>query len=148
MLATCFQLDYCLAYSVTIKMEAKCDTKTSVECQRTTRHELFITADVRTSDPTQCSIMGRPTCRIAWRCGNLQIKKATPHYTLPFPLSCRDQSTTPCFYSFPCYLLHAGFLLSLFFNTKDGGDKFLWNVGWLSVDYMALCPRKYNSSIF
>jgi hypothetical protein len=28
-----------------------------------------------------------------------------------------------------CYLLHAGFLLDLFFDPKDGGDMFLRNVG-------------------
>jgi hypothetical protein len=44
------------------------------------------------------------------------------------------------------YLLHTGFLLCLFFDTKDGGDMFLRNVGWLSVDYTALYPRRQNSS--
>jgi hypothetical protein len=28
-----------------------------------------------------------------------------------------------------CYLLHAGFLLGLFFDPKDGGSMFLQNVG-------------------
>jgi hypothetical protein len=28
-----------------------------------------------------------------------------------------------------CYLLHAGFLLRLFFDPEDGGDIFLRNVG-------------------
>jgi hypothetical protein len=27
-----------------------------------------------------------------------------------------------------CYLLHAGFLLGLFFDPEDGGDMFLRNV--------------------
>jgi hypothetical protein len=39
--------------------------------------------------------------------------------------------------------LHAGFLLGLLFNQEDGGSVFLRNVGWLSPDYMALCPRRY-----
>jgi hypothetical protein len=28
-----------------------------------------------------------------------------------------------------CYLLHAGFLLGLFFGPENGGDMFLRNVG-------------------
>jgi hypothetical protein len=28
-----------------------------------------------------------------------------------------------------CYLLHTGFLFGLFFDTDDGGDMFLQNVG-------------------
>jgi hypothetical protein len=45
-----------------------------------------------------------------------------------------------------CYLLHAGFLLGLFFDPKDGGNMFLRNVGRLSMDYTALYPRRQNSS--
>jgi hypothetical protein len=29
-------------------------------------------------------------------------------------------------------------LLGLLLNSEDGGDKFLWNVSWLSADYTAL----------
>jgi hypothetical protein len=42
--------------------------------------------------------------------------------------------------------LHAGILLSLFFNPEDGGDMFLQIVGWLSRDYMALYHRRQYSS--
>jgi hypothetical protein len=44
------------------------------------------------------------------------------------------------------YLLHASFLLGLLFDLQDGADMFLQNTGWLSVNYMALYPRKQNSS--
>jgi hypothetical protein len=37
---------------------------------------------------------------------------------------------------------HADFFLDLFFYPEDGGDMFLRNVGRLSTDYMALCPRR------
>jgi hypothetical protein len=37
---------------------------------------------------------------------------------------------------------HAAFQLGLFFNLEDGGVTVLWNVDWLSTDYMALCPIK------
>jgi hypothetical protein len=45
-----------------------------------------------------------------------------------------------------CYLLHAGFLLGLFFNPEDGGDMFCWYISWLSTDYSALHPSRQNSS--
>jgi hypothetical protein len=44
------------------------------------------------------------------------------------------------------YLLHDSFLLGLFFYPEDGGDMFLWNVSWLSMDYIPLYPRIQNSS--
>jgi hypothetical protein len=37
--------------------------------------------------------------------------------------------------SSPCYLLHAGLLLGLFFDPEDGGDMFLRKVGSLAADY-------------
>jgi hypothetical protein len=37
-----------------------------------------------------------------------------------------------------CYLLHAGFLLGLFFNSEDGGNSFPQNIGSLSIDYVVL----------
>jgi hypothetical protein len=41
-----------------------------------------------------------------------------------------------------CYLLHAGFLLGLFFDREDGGNMFLQNAGWHLVDYTVLCARR------
>jgi hypothetical protein len=38
-------------------------------------------------------------------------------------------------------MLHAGFLLGLFFDLEDGGNIFLQNVGYLLTDYTALYPR-------
>jgi hypothetical protein len=35
----------------------------------------------------------------------------------------------------------------LFFNPEDGGYLFLRNVGWLSTDYTALYPRRWNPSL-
>jgi hypothetical protein len=43
-----------------------------------------------------------------------------------------------CFYT--------GFLLGLFFDSENGGDMFLRNIGWLSAGYMALYPRRWYSS--
>jgi hypothetical protein len=43
-----------------------------------------------------------------------------------------------------CYFLHDGFLLGLFFDTEDGSDMFLRNVGLVTTDYMALYPRRQN----
>jgi hypothetical protein len=37
-------------------------------------------------------------------------------------------------------------LLGLFFYLENGGDMFLRNVSSLSTDYMALYPRRLNSS--
>jgi hypothetical protein len=39
-------------------------------------------------------------------------------------------------------LLHVGFLHGLFFSHEDGSDMFLWNVGRLSTDYIALYCRR------
>jgi hypothetical protein len=36
------------------------------------------------------------------------------------------------------------YLLSLFFDHENGGDMFLRNIGWLSTDYTALYPRRYD----
>jgi hypothetical protein len=41
---------------------------------------------------------------------------------------------------------HAGPLLGLFFDPEDGDDMFLRNVCWISTDYTASYPRRYNSS--
>jgi hypothetical protein len=40
------------------------------------------------------------------------------------------------------YLLHAGFLLVLFFNPKEGGNMLLLNVGWLSTDNTAFLSQE------
>jgi hypothetical protein len=45
-----------------------------------------------------------------------------------------------------CYLLHAGFLLRLFFDPEDGGKMFLQNVYQLSTHYMMFYPRRLGSS--
>jgi hypothetical protein len=37
-------------------------------------------------------------------------------------------------------------LLGIFLNPEDGGNNFLWNVSWLSMDYTALYPRWEKSS--
>jgi hypothetical protein len=42
---------------------------------------------------------------------------------------CRDMSS-----KLACYLLHAGFLLALFFDPEAGGDISLRNVGLLFAD--------------
>jgi hypothetical protein len=55
----------------------------------------------------------------------------------------------PKFYKADCssrYLSQAGFLLGIFFDSEDGEDIFLWNVGFLPTDYIALYPRTQNSS--
>jgi hypothetical protein len=44
-----------------------------------------------------------------------------------------------------CCLLYASFLLGLFFYPEDGGNMFLLNVSWHSVDYMALYPSTFLS---
>jgi hypothetical protein len=40
----------------------------------------------------------------------------------------------------------AGSKLGLFSDPEDGGDMFLQNVSGLSMDYVVLYPRRYNSS--
>jgi hypothetical protein len=43
-------------------------------------------------------------------------------------------------------MFHAAFLLGLFLDPEDGGHMFLRNVGFLSTNYTALSPRRWNSS--
>jgi hypothetical protein len=33
-------------------------------------------------------------------------------------------------------------LVGLFFDRENGGDMFLRNIGWLSMDYTVLYPRR------
>jgi hypothetical protein len=47
-----------------------------------------------------------------------------------------------------CCLLHVRFLLGLLYHPGDGGDMFLRNVGWLSLDYTSLYPKIQKSSYF
>jgi hypothetical protein len=42
---------------------------------------------------------------------------------------------------------HSRFLLSLLLDPEDGGNMFLRKVGWLSPDYTALYPTRWNSSV-
>jgi hypothetical protein len=45
-----------------------------------------------------------------------------------------------------CYLIPAGFLLGLLFDSEDGGEIILRNVGCFSTDYTASYPRRQKSS--
>jgi hypothetical protein len=47
---------------------------------------------------------------------------------------------------FTCCLLYAGFLLGLLFSPEDGGDMFPQKAGPLSTGYMALYPKRQNTS--
>jgi hypothetical protein len=47
-----------------------------------------------------------------------------------------------------CYLLHASFLLDLFFDLDDVSDMFLRNIGWLFNGLHGVISRKiYNSLV-
>jgi hypothetical protein len=48
-----------------------------------------------------------------------------------------QQETRGC----ACHLIHADFLLGLFFDPEDVGDMFLRNVGLLSTDYRRYTPE-------
>jgi hypothetical protein len=39
-----------------------------------------------------------------------------------------------------------GFFPGLFFGLEDGGQIWIWIIGWLSTDIVVLYPRKYDSS--
>jgi hypothetical protein len=73
--------------------------------------------------------VGIPYCGISFEKKSLHLswiwrRDATPHHL----------TITSC--------CHASFLLGLFFDLEDGGDKLFWNIGWLSSDYTALYSRK------
>jgi hypothetical protein len=54
---------------------------------------------------------------------------------LPSSWSKSKQSSIYC-------IFQAGFLLSLLYGSEDGGNMFLENITWLSLDYIMLCPRR------
>jgi hypothetical protein len=45
----------------------------------------------------------------------------------------------------PCCLLHADFLFGSFFDSEDGGDIFLQNISWLSVDSKTLVDFQWTT---
>jgi hypothetical protein len=47
-------------------------------------------------------------------------------------------------YGYVYCLLPASFLLRLFFIPENGCNMFIRNVGWLSMDYTVLYPRRWN----
>jgi hypothetical protein len=57
--------------------------------------------------------------------------KVNGHFGGTNHLHCQDR----------CYMLHAGFLLGLFFDSEDRSEVFFQNVGCCSTDYTALYPR-------
>jgi hypothetical protein len=40
------------------------------------------------------------------------------------------------------YLLHAGFLIALFFDPEGDGEIFLRDVSWILTDDISLYPRR------
>jgi hypothetical protein len=72
--------------------------------------------------------------------GRINILKSSIFWTITLysPLKANQilQSTS----------FHVGFLLLLFSYPQDEGDMFLRNVGWILTGYMALYPRRQNSS--
>jgi hypothetical protein len=60
-------------------------------------------------------------------------------------MPCSPLKNNQCFRR-TCHLLHADFLLGLFFDRDDGDYMFLWNISWLSMDYTVLYPTWQNSS--
>jgi hypothetical protein len=82
----------------------------------------------------------------------LNASKSVLLCALPFLLMCRDESNSRRFpqfqhhiWSSACYLFHSGVLIGLLFNPENGDDMFLRNLGWRSVVYIALYPRRQKS---
>jgi hypothetical protein len=105
--------------SPTQKIDAICSSETAVDFQQTARRYIpevviFITTAVRTSNPTGCSSMG------SLYNNTFGDSRSS---ALPFLLRYRDQSTIPVFATY----FHAGLLLGVFFDHKDGGDMLLRN---------------------
>jgi hypothetical protein len=58
----------------------------------------------------------------------------------------RNQHTADSEQGSACCLLHACFFPGIFFNPEDGGNMLLWNVRWLSINYMVSYSRRQNCS--
>jgi hypothetical protein len=147
------------AYSLALKMEAICSSETSVDFQWTTRRyipEVFTTYMYNLLQ-WDCH------SHTKWISGNwfsfrtfteLEAKSYKAHVVVkkisvvwditPWsPLKAKRRFGRTCsFYlqrriSSSCYLLHAGFLIGLIFDTENRGAIFLRYVGCVSTDYTA-----------
>jgi hypothetical protein len=80
----------------------------------------------------------------SFMCVPLKLPTAVVTYLpwIPLKIEQRFEGTHPS----SCYLLHAGFLIRLFFDPENVGDMFLRNVGSPPTEYTALHPRRQNSS--
>jgi hypothetical protein len=74
----------------------------------------------------------------------MSLWELTNRLSRPFPHLIEPRFPQVTCFAF--FLLHAYFFFSFLLNPEDGGDMFLWNFGWLSANYMALYPKKYNYS--
>jgi hypothetical protein len=87
-----------------------------------------------------------------WRNRNVFITESSIycHITLCSPLKVNQCFRGTCHLHLQVWIISQaisrwGFLLGVFFNSENG-YMFLWNVGWLSMDYVAFYPIRQNSS--
>jgi hypothetical protein len=123
-------------------MEAICSSETSVDFQRTTRSYIPLVSCLAYSSILKmeaiCSSETSVDFQRTTRSYIPLVSSLAYSSILKMEAICSSETSVDFQRTTRRYI--AGFLLGLFFYPEDGGDVFLRNVSWHSMDYTMLYP--------
>jgi hypothetical protein len=67
-------------------------------------------------------------CTLGFASSLLKVNRSFRGTLPPPPSGSKNKLNMKTAWGSACYILNTSFLLGLFFNPKDGGDMFLWNI--------------------